>query len=306
MGTPDFAVQTLAEIILAKHEVVGVITQPDKPKGRGQELQASPVKELALKHNLDVYQPLQVKDLTFVEQLKQMRPDVIVVVAFGQIISRDILDIPQYGCINVHASLLPKYRGAAPIQWEVIDGEEQAGVTIMRMDEGIDTGDMIAKTTFMVSAEETGGSLFAKSSQAGAQLLVKVLDDIKSGRAVYEKQPQISPTPYAKMISKQMGLIDFNEEAVVIERLIRGLNPWPSAYTKIDGKTLKLWSAIVSTDETGNKPGTLVAKDQQVIWIQTGKGLLGIKELQLEGKKRLLTADFSRGFEISIGRVLGE
>ena len=306
MGTPDFSVGTLEEIIAAGHEVVGVVTQPDKPKGRGKEMQATPVKAVAQKHKLKVYQPIKVKEATFVEELKEMNPDIIVVVAFGQIISQEILDLPKYGCINVHASLLPKYRGAAPIQWAVIDGEEKSGVTIMRMDAGLDTGDMIAKAEVILNLDETGGSLFDKLSQAGAKLLVKVLDDIEKGTAIYEPQPENSPTPYAKMIKKHMGQIDFNEEAVAIERLIRGLNPWPSAYTKANGKTLKLWRAAVAKERTRSNPGTVVRIDEQAIWVQTKRGLLGIEELQLEGKKRMGVADFLRGFKMNEGNVLGE
>ena len=306
MGTPDFSVGTLEEIIATGHEVVGVVTQPDKPKGRGKEMHLTPVKEVALKHNLPVYQPTRVKEADFVSELAAMNADVIVVVAFGQIISREILDLPKHGCINVHASLLPKYRGAAPIQWAIIDGEEQTGVTIMQMDEGLDTGDMIAKTEVVISDNETGGSLFDSLSQAGAKLLVKVLADIEAGTIKREPQPSESPTPYAKMIKKQMGKIDFSDEAVVIERLIRGLNPWPSAYTSINGKTLKLWQAVVLDEVASEKPGVIVRIDKEVIWVQTKKGLLGIKELQLEGKKRMNVADFLRGFDLKEGSMLGK
>ena len=306
MGTPDFSVGTLEEIIAARHEVVGVVTQPDKPKGRGKAVQATPVKEVALKANLPVYQPARAKEPEFVAELAKLAPDVIVVVAFGQIISQDILNIPLYGCINVHASLLPKYRGAAPIQWAVIDGEEKSGVTIMRMDEGIDTGDMIDKAEVILSADETGGSLFDKLSKLGAKLLVKVLADIEQGRATYEAQPAQSPTPYAKMIKKQMGQIDFKADAQSIERLIRGLSPWPSAYTKIDGKILKLWQAVISAQDSKEQPGTVVKVDEQAIWVQTKQGLLGITELQLEGKRRMLVADFLRGVDVQIGSRLGE
>jgi len=316
MGTPDFSVGTLEEIINAGHEVVGVVTQPDKPKGRGGKMQATPVKEVALRHKLPVYQPIKVKAEAFVAELKAMNPDVIVVVAFGQIISQEILDLPKYGCINVHASLLPKYRGAAPIQWAIINGEEKTGVTIMQMDAGIDTGDMIDKIEITLSEDETGGSLFDKLSQSGAKLLTKVLGDIESGTIIRTPQPQISPTPYAKMIKKQMGKIDFNEEAIAIERLIRGLSPWPSAYTSIAGKTLKLWQAIVDSEDINNEDtnnkdtnhqvGTITKIDKQAIWVQTKKGLLGITELQLEGKKRMNTTDFLRGFELTTTTTLGE
>ena len=306
MGTPDFSVGTLEKIIATNHEVVGVVTQPDKPKGRGKEMQATPVKEVALKNNLPVYQPIRVKEAEFVSELKVMKPDIIVVVAFGQIIPQEILDLPKYGCINVHASLLPKYRGAAPIQWAIIDGESKTGVTIMQMDAGLDTGDMITKVEIEINATETGGSLFDKLSAAGAKLLVKTLDDITKGEVKCEPQPSSSPTPYAKMIKKQMGKVDFNEEAITIERLVRGLNPWPSAYTSVEGKTLKLWQTIVADENTNNKLGMIVKIDKQAIWVQTKEGLLGIKELQLEGKKRMNIADFLRGFELKEGSMLGE
>ena len=306
MGTPDFSVGTLEEIIAAGHEVIGVVTQPDKPRGRSGKMQAPPVKEVALKHNINVCQPVRVKDAEFVSELQKMQPDIIVVVAFGQIISQEILDLPKHGCINVHASLLPKYRGAAPIQWAIIDGERETGVTIMQMDAGLDTGDMISKTTIEITTDETGGSLFDKLSIVGAKLLVETLETIEQGTIKREPQPEASPTPYAKMIKKQMGKIDWNEEAVVIERLIRGLNPWPSAYTSICGKSLKLWAAIVCDEDTDNKAGVIAKVDERAIWVQTGKGLLGITELQLEGKKRMAVADFLRGFPLAKESILGE
>ena len=203
MGTPDFATGTLEEIVLAGHEVVGVVTQPDKPKGRGKTLMPTPVKEVAMKYELPVYQPKKVREPEFVEILRSLKPDVMVVAAFGQIISKEILEMPKYGCINVHASLLPAYRGAAPIQWAVINGEKESGVTIMQMDEGIDTGDMIEKVVVPIAEDETGGSLFEKLSQAGAKLCVKVLKALEEGKAVREKQPEESTTPYAKMIDRK-------------------------------------------------------------------------------------------------------
>lgn len=305
MGTPDFSVGTLEALIEAGHEVVGVVSQPDKPKGRKNTLQPTPVKEAAIKHGLPVYQPVKIREQECVETLRALQPDVIVVVAFGQIISREILDIPSYGCINVHASLLPKYRGAAPIQWAVIDGEAESGVTIMRMDEGLDTGDMIAKVIVPLATDETGGSLFEKLSIAGASLLVKTLDSLKDGSAVYEKQPKESTTPYAAMIKKQMGRVDFTKSAIQIERLIRGLAPWPSAFTSVNGKTIKLWSALVSNEDTSLSPGTVVRTDQQGIWVQTGAGLVGITELQMEGRKRMDAEVFLRGFTVESGSQLG-
>lgn len=301
MGTPDFAVGTLEEIIKAGHEVAGVVTQPDKPKGRGKTLMPTPVKEVAMKYELPVYQPKKVREPEFVEILRSLKPDVMVVAAFGQIISKEILEMPKYGCINVHASLLPAYRGAAPIQWAVINGEKESGVTIMQMDEGIDTGDMIEKVVVSIAEDETGGSLFEKLSQAGAKLCVKVLKALEEGKAVREKQPEESTTPYAKMIDKKMGAINWENSAKEIEQLIRGLNPWPSAYTKLQGKTLKIWRAAVLFEDSNDAPGQVVQVTKDSIVVQTGHGLLKILELQLEGKKRMDTASFLRGYTLKEG-----
>lgn len=307
MGTPDFSVGTLRELVKAGHEVVGVVSQPDKPKGRGKSLMPTPVKEAALELGLPVYQPKKVRDPEFLEVLRELAPEVIVVVAFGQIIPQSILELPPYGCINVHASLLPKYRGAAPIQWAVIDGEPESGVTIMKMDTGLDTGDMITKVVVPIEKDETGGSLFDKLSEAGAKLLVDTLPSLADGTAVYEKQPEESPTPYAAMIQKQLGNIDWKRPAVEIERLIRGLNPWPSAFTKLNGKTLKIWSAQVlneSEKDAAAVPGTILSADAQGLCVKTGQGVLNITELQLEGKKRMDTPAFLRGYAVKPQSVL--
>lgn len=307
MGTPDFSVGTLEALYEAGHEIVGVVSQPDKPKGRGKNLQPTPVKEAALKLGLPVYQPKRVREPEFVQVLKDLNPEVIVVVAFGQLIPKEILELTPYGCINVHASLLPKYRGAAPIQWVVIDGEEESGVTIMRMDEGLDTGDMISKAVVPLDAEETGGSLFDKLSQTGAKLLVETLPSLEDGTAVFEKQPEESPTAYAGMIKKSMGNLDFGRPAAELERLIRGLNPWPSAYTRLDGKTLKIWKAQVREEEQGQETletGTVWITEQQELLVKTGKGMLKITELQLEGKKRMETEAFLRGYKVERGKRL--
>ena len=305
MGTPDFATGTLEEIVKAGHEVVGVVTQPDKPKGRGKTMMPTPVKETALKYNLPVYQPRKVREPEFVELLRSLKPDVMVVAAFGQIITKEILEMPKYGCINVHASLLPAYRGAAPIQWAVINGDKESGVTIMQMDEGIDTGDMMDKAVVPIAEDETGGSLFDKLSHTGAKLCVKVLKDLEEGTAVGEKQPEESTTPYAKMIDKKMGEVDWKKSAKEIEQLIRGLNPWPSAYTKVHGKTLKLWKAKVLLETSQMKPGQIVKVTKDSLAVQTGQGMLEIQELQLEGKKRMDTSSFLRGYALAEGESLG-
>lgn len=305
MGTPDFAVPPLKALAEAGYEIAAVVTQPDKPKGRGKTLMPTPVKEEAQKHEIPVYQPVKVRDPEFMEVLEEIKPDVIVVAAFGQIIPKRLLDLPKFGCINIHASLLPKYRGAAPIQQAVIDGEKESGVTIMRMGTGLDTGDMISQIVVPITAEETGGSLFDKLALAGAELLIKTLPSIADGTAVYEKQPEESPTPYASMITKQMGSMDFTKSAVELERLVRGMNPWPSAYTHLNGKTLKVWkSEAAEADFKGTVPGTILKTDREGIHVACAAGVLILKEVQLEGKKRMDTDAFLRGYRIEEGTVL--
>ena len=301
MGTPDFAVGTLEALVKSEHEVVAVVTQPDKPKGRGKAMQPTPVKEVAVRENIPVLQPRKVRDPEVVEELRTFDADVIVVVAFGQLIPKSILTLTKYGCINVHGSLLPKYRGAAPIQWAVIDGEKESGITTMQMDEGLDTGDMLLKKVIPLEKEETGGSLFDKLSVAGAELLLETLDALEKGTVTPEKQSKESPTAYAKMLTKEMGAIDWKKDAVSVERLIRGLNPWPSAYTHIHGKTLKIWRAEVTDGDGTKAPGTVLSGGKGELLIQTGKDALKITELQLEGKKRMDTAAFLRGYTIEEG-----
>ena len=304
MGTPDFAVAPLAALVENGYEVEAVITQPDKPKGRGKTMMPTPVKEEALKHEIPVLQPVKVRDPEFVEKLKCLAPDIIVVAAFGQIIPKSILDMPKFGCINIHASLLPKYRGAAPIQQAVIDGEKESGVTIMQMGTGLDTGDMISRIVVPLAKDETGGSLFAKLAQAGAELLIQTLPSIFDGTATREKQPEESPTPYAAMISKKMGLLDFSKNAEELERLIRGLNPWPSAYTKWNSKIMKIWEADVLEGQTDQMPGTIVKVEKDGFCVQTGTGLIKVLSLQIPGKKRMDAGAFLRGYPMEEGTVL--
>lgn len=305
MGTPDFAVNPLHALAEAGYDVAGVITQPDKPKGRGKTMLPTPVKEEAMKHGFPVYQPVKVRDPEFLQVLEKLDPDIIVVAAFGQIIPKSILELPKYGCINIHASLLPKYRGAAPIQQAVIDGEKESGVTIMRMGTGLDTGDMISKIVVPIAKDETGGTLFDKLAEAGAKLLVETLPHIFDGTAVYEKQPEESPTPYAGMITKQMGLINFGKSTEELERLVRGLNPWPSAFTFWNGKTLKVWeSFVVKSEEAGaekSEPGTVVKTDKKGIYVACGEDVLVLSQVQLEGKKRMDADAFLRGCHIETG-----
>ena len=301
MGTPDFAVAPLAALVKNGYEVEAVITQPDKPKGRGKTMMFTPVKEEALKHDIPVLQPVKVRDPEFVEKLAKIAPDIIIVAAFGQIIPKSILEMPKFGCINIHASLLPKYRGAAPIQQAVIDGEKESGVTIMQMGTGLDTGDMISRIVVPLAKDETGGSLFDKLAEAGAELLIQTLPTIFDGTAVYEKQPEESPTPYAAMISKKMGLLDFSKGAGELERLVRGLNPWPSAFTFINGKTLKVWKSSVEQAEVKGIPGTVVSTDKEGIHVACGQDVLVLHEVQLEGKKRMEADAFLRGCQLKPG-----
>lgn len=305
MGTPDFAVSTLREIVKSGHEVIGVFTQPDKVKGRGGKVSFPEVKAAALELNLPVCQPQKVRDPEVIQKIRDMEPDVIVVAAFGQILPKELLDIPPYGCINVHASLLPKYRGSSPIQAAIINGEKETGVTIMHMDVGIDTGDMILQEKMPISDDETGGSLHDKLAKLGAKLLVKALDLLKDGTAPRIPQDDSQAT-YVKMLDKEMGNIDFRKPAEHIERLIRGLDPWPSAYTKLSGKTLKLWKARVKELASEAKPGEVVEVNKDSVVVMTGKDALEILELQLEGKKRLSAAEFLRGCRVEKGVILGQ
>lgn len=304
MGTPDFSVGTLEALIQAGHQVVLAVTQPDKPKGRGGKMQFPPVKETALEYGIPVFQPRKVREPENIEELRKYQADVIVVVAFGQILPREILELTPYGCINVHASLLPSYRGAAPIQWAVINGETVSGVTTMQMDEGLDTGDMLLKIEVPLEPEETGGSLHDKLAAAGASLCVRTLKALEEGTVTPKKQGE-SPTAYASMLKKEMGEIRWEEPAISIERLIRGLNPWPSAYTGWQDKTMKIWEAEVLEEDSGQEPGTVVRVDKDGFLVQTGKGLLKVTALQIPGKKRMEADAFLRGYSMEPGEKLG-
>ena len=305
MGTPDFSVGTLEALIAAGHDVCLAVTQPDKPKGRGKEMQFPPVKKMAIKHGIPVYQPRKIREPECVETLRKYNADVMVVIAFGQILPGTILEMTPYGCINVHASLLPKYRGAAPIQWSIIEGEAVTGVTTMQMDEGLDTGDMIMKKEVPIAEDETGESLHDKLAEAGAALCVETLKALKDKTAVFEKQGE-SPTAYAKMLTKEMGNIDWSRSAVQIERLVRGLNSWPSAYTHWDGKVMKIWRAKAEADQAeAGQPGTVTEVDKDSFAVQTGDGVLRVYEVQIPGKKRMDTGAFLRGYAMEPGTLLG-
>ncbi len=302
MGTPDFAVGTLEAIIEAGHEVVLVVTQPDKPRGRSGALQFTPVKECAVAHDIEVFQPTKIRLEENVEYLRKYEADIAVVAAFGQILPQSILDMPKYGCINVHASLLPKYRGAAPIQWAVINGDPVTGVTIQQMDIGVDTGDIVAIREVPISEEETGGGLFDKLAVVGAELCVEAMTAIENGTATRRPQNHEEAT-HVSMISKEFGRIDWKKSAVEIERLIRGLNPWPSAYTKLDGKTFKIWKAKVVSSDTDKEAGTIVRVAKDALEVQTGNGVLSLLEVQLEGKKRMEIDAFLRGYTVQEGII---
>ena len=306
MGTPDFSVPALEALIRGGHTVEAVVTQPDKPKGRGGAVQRTPVKEAALAHHIPVWQPAKLrKDPEFLEKLKALDPEVIVVIAFGQILPKEVLELPKYGCINIHASLLPMYRGAAPIQQVILDGQKETGVTTMYMEEGLDTGDMLLKTVVPIAADETGGSLHDKLAEAGGNLILETLKGLEAG--TLKRIPQEGETCYVGMITKAQGKIDWTKDAASIERLIRGMTPWPSAYTSLGTKTVKLWKAQVLPQAAEQKaePGTVVSVSKDSFSVQTGDGLLLIRELQLEGKKRMETAAFLRGCPLKEGDRLG-
>lgn len=311
MGTPDFAVGALQAIIEAGHQVVAVVTQPDKPKGRGKEMQMTPVKACAIAQGIPVFQPVKVKTPESVEVLRDYGADIFVVAAFGQILSEEILNLPKYGCVCIHASLLPKYRGAGPIQWAIIDGEKKSGVTIMQMDKGVDTGDMLFKAEVEISADETGDSLHDKLAEAGARLIVEALPKIEAGDVTPVKQND-EESCYAKMLQKSMGRINWQQSADKLDCLIRGLISWPGAYTTYHGKNLKIWEEkAVDTKEAGIQltdaaPGTIVGVEKDAVYVQTGNGVLKLLSLQLEGKKRMAVRDFLLGCQMKAGEKLGQ
>ena len=304
MGTPDIAVGCLQKIIDGKHEILGVVTQPDKPIGRGKKIGMPPVKKLALKYDIPVYQPIKARDKEFVEVLKNLNPDLIVVVAFGQILSKEILDIPRLGCVNVHVSLLPKYRGAAPINWVIINGEKKTGVTTMYMDEGLDTGDMILTCEFELNDEITAGELHDIMKEKGALLLKETIDLIDKGKAPIISQNHEEFT-YAPIMSKTLGQIDFSKSAKDVHNLVRGVNPWPSAYTTYKGQTMKVWKTKVLNETSDKHPGTILKVDKEGIRVSTNDNILLIKEIQMPGKKRVLVEEYIKGNSIETGEILG-
>lgn len=309
MGTPDFAKESLEAIYEKGHNIVSVVTNPDKPKGRGMKMIASPVKEFAISKNLPIYQPTTVKNNTeFIKEIQAQNPDIICVVAYGKILPKEILEIPKYGCINVHASLLPKYRGAAPIQWAILNGETLTGVTTMYMDTGMDTGDMILKETVTIGEDETTGELWSRLSKIGGELLVKTIEQIESGNAL--REPQGNNFSMAPMLSKKMAKINWQTKTSrEIKNLVRGLNPIMGAYTIYQNKKIKLWKIeiVENIEETKNKlPGQIiVANDKQGLFIKTKDGMIKVLEIQGENAKRMNTCDFLRGNPMEVGEILG-
>lgn len=301
MGTPDFAVPCL-EVLQAKTEVLAVITQPDRPKGRGHNLQASPVKQKALEYNLPVLQPEKIKTEEFTAELERLQPDLIVVVAFGQILSQRILDIPPLGCVNVHASLLPRYRGAAPIHWSIINGEKETGVTTMLMDAGLDTGDMLLKDKVTITEEMTTEELHDQLMAMGGKLLAETIDGLANGTITPEKQDD-SISNYAGMLNKETGHIDWSKSAVEIHNLIRGLNSWPVAWSMKDGKNYKFWLTKVENSNSDKAPGTVVELRKNSFCLATGEGLLEVLEIQPPSKKRMSAGDLLRGHGVAVGDI---
>ena len=310
MGTPDFAVKTLEAMHDAGYEIVLAVTQPDRPKGRGGKVAMSPVKEAALAYGMEVFQPVKIREDQNIEYLRRYEADVIVVVAFGQILPQAILDLPRICCVNVHGSLLPKYRGASPIQWTVLNGDPVGGVTTMRMDAGLDTGDIIMERQIPLSQDETSGSLFEKVSAEGAKLLIETLRALEDGTAVFTKQEDEKATK-TRMITKAMGLIDFDRPAGEIDCLIRGMDPWPSAHTFYKGRLIKIWRAEPLTlqqaaerfgvDASGASPGTIIRVTKKDLFVSARDSMLRVLELQAEGKKRMQTDAFVRGFALKEG-----
>ena len=302
MGTPDFAVPTL-EALIKKHEVLAVVTQPDKPKGRGKKMVFPVVKEKALEHNITVYQPQKVKTPEFVEVLKEYQPDIMVVVAFGQILSEEILNIPKYGCINVHGSILPQYRGAAPIQWSIINGEEFGGVTTMYMAKGLDSGDMILKAKEKIKPDDTYGSLYDRLSVIGADLLIKTLDLIENGEVKRIPQNDDEAT-FAPMIKPELEHINWNGKNTDIVNLIKGLNPQPVAYTMLNDEKIKIWFAETVDGDYSGEPGAIVDVRKRDFVVMTAKGAVAVKEVQAQGGKRMSADAYMRGHAIEKGTIL--
>ncbi|MBS5786504.1 MAG: methionyl-tRNA formyltransferase [Clostridioides difficile] len=303
MGTPEIAVPCLENLIEENHEIIGVVTRTDKPKGRGKKLAMPPVKEIAVKNDINVYQPKRARDEDFINEIRVLSPDLIIVVAYGQILPKEILEIPKYGCVNVHVSLLPKYRGSAPINWVIINGEEKTGVSTMYMDEGLDTGDIILQKEINLNDEITAGELHDKIMYMGADLLKDTVNMIESGNAPRTKQVD-SESSYAPIMDKSLGKIDFSKSAKEIHNLVRGVNPWPSAHTNYDGETMKVWKTKITVEDSTKEPGTIVEVNKDGIKVCTKDKVILLEEIQMPNKKRVLVGEYIKGNTIKTGVVL--
>lgn len=303
MGTPEIAVPSLERLISDGHDLCAVVTQPDRPKGRGKKLAFSPVKEAAMRHELEILQPEKASQPDFLDRLRELNPDLIVVIAFGQILRKEVLDLPKYGCVNVHVSLLPKYRGAAPINWAIINGEEKTGVTTMFMDEGLDTGDIIKTREFRLDDEINAGQLHDIMMEEGADVLSQTVKAIEDGTAERIRQNDDEST-YAPMMDRNLGHIDFKKSAVSIHNLVRGTVPWPGAWCESPYGKIKIWKTRIGQGQTDREPGTIVSVDKQGIEVACGMGMLLIEEIQMPNKKRMHVSEYIKGNNIEIGKVL--
>ena len=303
MGTPEIAVPSLERLISDGHDLCAVVTQPDRPKGRGKKLAFSPVKEAAMRHELEILQPEKASQPDFLDRLRELNPDLIVVIAFGQILRKEVLDLPKYGCVNVHVSLLPKYRGAAPINWAIIKGEEKTGVTTMFMDEGLDTGDIIKTREFSLDDEINAGQLHDIMMEEGADVLSQTVKAIEDGTAERIRQNDDEST-YAPMMDRNLGHIDFKKSAVSIHNLVRGTVPWPGAWCESPYGKIKIWKTRVGQGQTDREPGTIVSVDKQGIEVACGMGMLLIEEIQMPNKKRMHVSEYIKGNTIEIGKIL--
>lgn len=311
MGTPDFALPTLRALINSRHSVAAVFTQPDRPKGRGKQIVSPPVKDMALAAGIPVHQPVSIKESTVVKEIKQMAPDAVVVVAYGQILPKTILELPEYGCINVHASLLPKYRGAAPIHWAVMNGEQETGVTTMFMNEGLDTGDIILQSRLAIGPTDTAGIVHDRLASLGADLLLETLDQLERGKAPRVPQDEAMAS-YAPMLTRDDEVIDWADRGDNIINKVRGLNPWPGAFTYYRGKILKIWQVSLDGGHfehvQGQQPGTIVAVNlRRGFSVVCGHGkVVLVEKVQLQGKRQMSAPEFLRGYQLGVGEALGK
>lgn len=304
MGTPEFAVPSLEALLRSDDHVVGVVSQPDRPKGRGQQLVAPPVKLVAERAGIPVLQPLKIRTPEFLQALSDWKPDLIAVAAYGRILHTPILRLPPQGCVNVHGSLLPKYRGAAPVQWAVINGETETGITTMLMDEGMDTGAMLLQERLAIMADDTAGTLAPRLAELGGRLLVETIAQLKVGTLMPKKQDDGQAT-MAPLLKKEDGLIDWTMKATALAHRVRGLSPWPGAYTFLGEERWNIWKAVSTGEATTEKPGTIVAVGKQSILVATGEGLLEVREIQTANSKRMSVSQFLTGHKVTAGTQLG-